>query len=96
MSRVVWKYGLHPGVTAIPVPGGSRIVHVGPSGYQVVSYVEQPAVWIEREHDPEAAADTVLRLVVVGTGHEVPADAAHVGSAWCGPFMWHVYELGPA
>lgn len=101
MNRVVWKYPLQPGITDLRVPGGSRILHVGPSGYRVggadgFRYVDTPAVWIEHDRPPSSAQrDLVdhLRLVVIGTGHEVPEHAVPLGSAWCGPFMWHVYEL---
>ena len=90
MSRVVWKYKLLPGVNTFDVPDGSRFVAVAP--WQPGD--EGPAVWIERERLGESGPR--LRLVAIGTGHDIPPGAAHLGSAWCGSFMWHVYELGPA
>jgi hypothetical protein len=102
MSRVVWKYTLQPGTNVIPLPPGSALVNVGPSGYRVGGsdgfvYTEAPAVWIERDRDRSADyATPALRLVAVGTGDDVPEEATHVGSAWCGPFMWHVYRLADA
>lgn len=86
MSRVVWKFPLQPGITAVEIGGFPRIVHVAPT----VPGADGPAVWIE--HDPSSDR-WQLRLAVVGTGHPVPVDAQHRGSAWCGEFMWHVYEL---
>ncbi len=86
-TRVVWKYELHPGENVIEVPPGSRIVAVAP--WQPDG--DGPAVWIERprSHVPIRP----IRLQAVGTGHDIPVDGAHIGSAWCGPYMWHVYEL---
>lgn len=86
MTRVVWKYELHPGGDVIWAPAGARIVHVGP--FEPGS--NAPAVWIERG-EPDAPGR--WRLLVIATGGEVPDGAIHVGSAWCGPYMWHVYRL---
>lgn len=88
-TRVIWKYELHPGINEIPVPPGSRIVAAAP----VEPGSDAPAVWIERLRFH--AATGVIRVRVVGTGEAAPVDGAHIGSAWCGPFMWHVYELAP-
>lgn len=32
------------------------------------------------------------RFRVFGTGHPIPADAAYVGTAPAGPFVWHLME----
>lgn len=53
-----------------------------------------PAVWIQRE--PEAWLRHRLQFTIVGTGHPVPPGATHVGSAICGAFVWHVYQIGRA
>lgn len=47
-------------------------------------------VWTE-----EDAEDEGHRLVrVFGTGHEVPTEYSHLGSAVSGPFVWHLYQIG--
>jgi hypothetical protein len=86
-NHTVWKYKLVPGVNSIRVPLDSRIVAVGP--WEPGS--EAPAVWIERQR--EAEPDALIQVVAVGTGHDVPKPSAHLGSAWCGPYMWHVYRV---
>lgn len=90
MTRTVWKYELSPGQTAFAVPVGSRIVAVD----RWTPESDGPAVWVERERDDGPDTQwTRFLLWTIGTGHDVPDGAAHIGSAWCGPFMWHVYEV---
>lgn len=48
-----------------------------------------PTIWIE--YDPYDAQNTD-QYIIVGTGHHVPTDMEHVGSAVCGRFVWHVYK----
>jgi len=87
-TRVVWKYELYPGKNVIPVPPGSRIAAVSSAEPDPS---DGPAVWIERARF--SSETRTIRLKAVGTGEDVPVDGTHIGSAWCGPFMWHVYEL---
>ncbi len=86
-TRVIWKYELHPGTNEILVPPRSRIVGVA----AVEPGSDAPAVLIERARFWPATR--TIRVRVVGTGESVPVKGAHIGSAWCGPFMWHAYEL---
>lgn len=37
--------------------------------------------------------NTHRRYVVCGTGHEVPLGAVYVGTCFCAPFVWHVFEI---
>ncbi len=87
-TRVIWKYELHPGENVIPVPPGSRIIAVSAAEPDPS---DGPAIWIER--DRFGSETWTIRVRAVGTGHDIPVDGVHIGSAWCGPFMWHVYEL---
>ncbi len=87
--RFIWKYQLQPGINVIPVTPGARIVLVAP--WQPDS--DAPGVWIEHQL---RTATMKMRLQAVGTGEDIPPDGAHIGSAWCGPYMWHVYELAHA
>lgn len=58
------------------------------------SYQDFPAVWIERPVDggsPNTMATQEYRIF--GTGHPIDARGLeHVGSAICGPYVWHVYR----
>lgn len=88
MTRTVYKHGLAPGVNEFAVRGWPVFVHVGP----IRPGSPQPAVWIEQ--DPASDEIVKVRVQAVGTGHLLPyGEHRFVGSAWCGDFMWHVYEL---
>lgn len=47
-----------------------------------------PTVWAVV--GPGAA---MRRVAVLGTGHDVPVGYAYVGTAHCGRFVWHVFEV---
>lgn len=71
----------------IRLPGPGRVVAVGQQGGEVMAWVEF------REVDGHEGPP--LRLRVFGTGDEipdVPDPYRHVGVAFTGPFVWHVYE----
>lgn len=50
---------------------------------------EFPTLWIEHPVGAPATATFEIRP----TGAEFEFSAEHVGSAVCGPFVWHVYRL---
>ncbi len=82
-NRVVWKYTLpHNGAT-FNLDKEAKVVHVG---------VQDGALCIWIEHDPEQGGDHVHDFTVVGTGHPVPEFMNHVGSCFQGPFVWHIYR----
>lgn len=85
MRTTVWKYPLNVSVdTELDLPSPAIVVHVAQADGVT------PAVWVQVRPD---AKDLIRRTFrVVGTGDDVPAGWAHIGSCWCGPFMWHVYE----
>ena len=83
MSRVVFKYTARMIETHI-VPVGGRVLHVAGQG-------DVPCVWIEV--GGEVAVEEERTFQMVGTGHPVPESATYLGTAHCGPFVWHVYEL---
>lgn len=84
MSRVVWKYEVSDGMTAMPP--GAEIVHAGPDpdGVACVWALVDPHAWNEHRS-----------FHIYGTGHEVPAGALHIGSWVEGPFVWHLFDLNP-
>lgn len=95
--RTVHKFPLRVGETLMisvhgtaPNMDGERESHA-----PVVLAGEQrgnPMIWIDVDTDA-ALVERAFR--VVGTGWEVPADAAHVASfqSVSGVFVWHVFEI---
>lgn len=88
--RTVWKFvvPVDDREHEIVLPGPGKIVHVGVQGGDVV-------VWAEFRNIGGHDGATTLRLRVFGTGHEivdVPDPYRHVGTAFVGPFVWHVYQ----
>jgi len=85
VSRAIWKYEFE--ITAIvqayDVPKGSMPVHVEMQGRHL-------CMWM----DVNTAADKDERsFVIIGTGHPVPDDAAYIGTAQQGEFVWHLFEV---
>lgn len=48
-------------------------------------------VWTWERGDTNALVKR--KVQVFGTGHDVPADAVHVGSAHGSSLVWHVFEV---
>ena len=74
---------------------GSKIDILLPSDAKVLLVEVQgmaPCVWVE--HDLEKPKIT-RTFSIIGTGHEIPEEAAHVGSFQMPPFVWHLYEKLP-
>lgn len=86
MTQTIYKYPLTPGVrTGIDTHEGAQVqfVSADPGG--------QLCIWIR--FDPDQKPER-LHFLAYGTGHPMH-DEAHesVGSALCGPFVWHVFEV---
>ncbi len=86
--RVIHKYSVPFGNGAygrfeIQTYSDSTFLHVEMQGH--VS-----CIWAEVDTDSKPVVE---HLHVVGTGHEVPADAAHLGTWLDGPYVWHLYAL---
>ncbi len=89
MGRVVWKYPLIPtgadwvAQPVVPSPATARVLCVGEQDGGLLAWIEV---------DPAGALGP-LSLIVRGTGHNFDADGSrYVGTAFVGPFVWHVYE----
>lgn len=83
--KTVYKYPLVVETeNLIAVPGGNplQVVHVGPdpSG--------QLCLWAVADTEKQPVRRKVL---VLGTGHEIPAGSGHIGSVLSSPFVWHVF-----
>lgn len=86
MSRTIYKYDFDNRTSLQLTLCNPKVVLVAQQSRPL------PTVWIEQDLD--LAPNTVLTLAVFGTGHTLPdAGVSHVGSAVCGPFVWHVYSM---
>ena len=84
--RTIWKYEFND--------SGFREVDLG-RNYKVILIASQhgspfPTIWIE--HNPEEEERSSVAFQIIGTGHVIPDDYEHIGSAICGAFVWHIYK----
>lgn len=86
--RTVWKFrvmdrhGMQPG--RVEMPSDAIVRHVG---------ARDGELFLWAEVDP-AAPTSIRGFVVHGTGHPVLLEATdYLGTAFDGPFVWHVYEV---
>ena len=85
--KVVYKYGLRPGLQTLELPLGARILHVG-------DQYGSGMLWALV--DPEQHVLEPRTLYVVGTGmHFDHHISAHLGTFQAGPFVIHVFEVRP-
>ena len=83
--RTVHKFNLP--VEPFVIPGGIRVVHVGPDPADPDR--DLPTIWVERDLDH---MNECLGVLFVGTGHDIPEGVTHAGSGIFGPLVWHVYQ----
>lgn len=91
MARTIWKYPLDPDADVLVHGENPIVVHIGldPADEDPDSlHALTPTAWVEL--DP--TAEGWLNLRFTGTGEEHPGVGWNpVGSAVCGPNVWHVY-----
>lgn len=102
MSRTIWKYELRvTDVQRVPMPIGAKLLtareqHVSARSEVMAREADVPMLWALV--DPDAIK--VDRLIaIVGTGNPAPDEndhAVYVGTAVCGPFVWHIFDGGEA
>lgn len=79
--KQVLKYPLTLGCNDLSIPPDAKIVLVGNQHGNLTMWVEvQPGPFITR------------RFMVYGTGHIIPFEEVHIGSAIMDSFVWHVFE----
>ena len=85
MTIQIWKYPLEvtDGPQFVSLPRAAKVLFVREQG-------NQPTMWVEV--DPDVATCDDRSFVVVGTGHSYTHNCHYIGSAFCGPFVWHVLE----
>lgn len=85
-ARRIFKYPL--AVTAerqtIRIPAGGRIVCLHEQYGLPTLWAEIPASEVDRLDE--------RGFLVVATGQPIPWGYSYVGTAHCGPYVWHVYE----
>jgi hypothetical protein len=81
--KTIHKYILSDAANKVPTFAGARFIHVA-------NQREQIAVWAEVN---TLERECMRTLHVVGTGHQAPPFAEHVGSALVdgGTFVFHIY-----
>jgi hypothetical protein len=80
--RTIYKYPLSIGMNVVEFPFGASIKAVGQQDGTVMLWAE-----VHEGNSPEKRC-----FYVYGTGHLIPAGLVYVGTAFCDPFVWHVYE----
>lgn len=90
--RVIHKYPLNLGSTKIMLPDGAVVLLVGEQNNDLFMWVML---------DTEKAPTVQRHFKVFGTGKELPEiqegtdPIAYIGTAFIGPFVWHIFELAP-
>ncbi len=87
--KAIWKYYVGP--------GDGRYEVIMPVRSEVIAVMEQGGqlhVWAEVNIAASGKSEPKPRVFyVVGTGCPVPPKAnTYLGSAICGPYVWHVYS----
>lgn len=87
MSRVMWKYPLTIlGETTIKLHAEDHLQDVSMVNGEVVLYVEV-------DNSKTTPATEEVKLIVIGTGHEVPENAEYFDTVVDGPLVWHVFVI---
>ena len=84
--RTIHKYEIPVAGGEVIMPSGAKILSVGAQGGSLFLWAE---VDTERYTQPKC-------IEVFGTGDEIPYNRKisreFIGTAFMGPFVWHVYE----
>jgi hypothetical protein len=94
-QAAVWKYELHPGVTVLQMPQGSRALTVAAQDGGVFLWADVLAL----RHSPTGMAPVPTEpraFLTLGTGHRAhPASVGrYVGTAFLDGLVWHTFETG--
>lgn len=89
--KTVWKHTarVDDATHEVVLPGWGRVVHVEPLTQTTDMF------WFWTEHEVDAGPEMRILHRVYGTGHEVPADAVHLGTCQVlsRPLVWHLYDV---
>ena len=88
---VIWKFPIP--FMAEPsthqVPAGAKFLT---AQIQLSAYVGGGGIMLWGLVDPEAPLEA-RTIQIVGTGHEVPANARYIATVQDGALVWHVFEI---
>jgi hypothetical protein len=86
--QTIWKYELKiiDDVQEFDIPLDAEIVKVATQGVYM-------SMWV-RILNPDARFTRRRRFLVSGTGYSVGDDWYYVGTAFDGPYVWHLWEWG--
>ena len=90
MTKKIYKYELPTSEVTLQFPADARLLRVGHDPAEPML----PCLWVELDVDLPATETHIFKTY--GTGHELeePEEERHyVGTAVCGPFAWHVFEV---
>ena len=91
LHRTIWKFPIKTtDLQTVEMPGGAEILSVADQGGQLTLWA---IVWpkVQAEH---------RQIEIIGAGNPVPNDnemnreiqREFIGTAFQGPFVWHVFE----
>ena len=88
---IIYKYPF-TGTNELVIPHYRSSVVLVSYNPQKNSDVGLPVLWVEHTAPPKPT-DSTRRFLFFGTGDTFDeTDLIHVGSAVCGPYVWHVYK----
>lgn len=83
---IIYKYKLDKAFNTVEMPKGARLLTV---------HEQDNRVHLWAVVNPNAEIEARV-FTVVGTGHPTEfTDGIYVGTAFCGPMVWHVFEARP-
>lgn len=94
MKKVVYKYPLDPNYPKLSIPGHGELLSAVEQKGDIVLYA---LVNVREKHDTYIIPDRVYDILLLGTGHEIPAwkfeghtflNTVNIGN---GDLMFHVF-----
>ena len=81
--KTIWKFKLNSEGRPVLMPQEARPLHVAFQGHDLCLWAE-----VDRDGLPMQAR----RFAVRPTGEVFPSGGTYIGTAFTGPFVFHVYE----
>jgi hypothetical protein len=83
--KTIYKYPLMlAGVQHVVMPHGASLMSVQVQNNSICLWA-----YIETDNHPKTR-----RVLIVGTGHEVPPHLKFVGTVQHGAYVWHIFDGG--
>lgn len=84
--KKIYKYQV-PASGWIEIPKGGQILDVRPQDGFLCAWV------MFAPNDRELNPTVWSKIMVYGTGHDIPMSAKYINTYFDDPFVWHVHEL---